>query len=510
LDTEPGSIYVDAQNPQASDGNPGTADLPLKTISKAAEKGLSKIQEGIATTIWILPGTYRERVFLQPDATAAAALTFRATEFGKAILSGSDVWTGWQKSGAIYSHPWPYKFGSPCPAGWPPSVCPTELGKRREMIFVNGQALAQVLSQNQMKETTFYVDEQGQKVYIWPPAGTAMDTATVEVAVRGSLFMADGATDLTIRGLVFQHSTDAIDDSAVTFSNGANILIEDSVFQWNNWSGLDLCCSVNVTLRRTVANHNGGRGMSAWHLKTVLYEDVETSYNNWRGALGGFTGWTVAGFKGMGIHNGTFRRHRAVNNQTGGLWFDTDNVNVRVEDSFLCRNRGDVTIEASQGPVAIVGTTICQNQEYGLIAAWSQNVTLQQTILYGNGASQIAVAATTDVDEMVTNWETGQSMLVKARDWTLTCNAVAGKSSSESALQTPNWDFFLQSLTSTKNLWWNPPVAIDFWVDTQGMNLGGWQSLTGQDADSIHADPKFTDPNNDDFTPHPGSPWPLC
>jgi len=378
------------------------------------------------------------------------------------------------------------------------------------MIFVNGQPLSQVLSQSQLRDATFYVDEQGQVVYVWPASGTDMDTATVEVAVRGSVFVADGLTNLTIRGLVFQHSADAIDDSAVTFNNGANILIEDSVLRWNNWGGLDLCCSTNVTVRRSVANYNGGRGMSAWHLKTVLYEDVETSYNNWRGASGGFTGWSVAGFKGMGVHDGIFRRHRAVSNQTSGFWLDTDNANIRVEGSFWCRNQGGAAIEGSQGPIVIVRTTICQNGTYGIIAAWSQNVTLQESILYGNSATQIAIATTDDIDEMVQNWETGQSMLVRARDWTLTCNAVAGRDSTQSALQTPNWSFFLQSLTSTRNLWWNPPVATDFWVDTQGMALSGWQSLTGQDANSIHADPRFTDPNNDNFTPQPGSPWPLC
>ena len=250
--------------------------------------------------------------------------------------------------------------------------------------------------------------------------------------------------------------------------------------------------------------------MSAWHLKTVLYEDVDTSYNNWRGASGGFTGWAVAGFKGMGIHGGIFRRHRSVSNQTSAFWLDTDNANIRVEGSFWCRNQGGAAFEASQGPITIVRTTICQNGTYGIIAAWSQNVTLQESILYGNRDTQIAIAATDEIDEVVRNWETGQSMLVRARDWTLTCNAVTGRDSTQSALQSPNWTFFLRSLTSTRNLWWNPQVATDFWVDAQGMNLSGWQSLTGQDANSIHADPRFTDPNNDNFTPQSGSPWPLC
>jgi hypothetical protein len=73
-------------------------------------------------------------------------------------------------------------------------------------------------------------------------------------------------------------------------------------------------------------------------VKTLLFEDNETSANNWRGAMGKFYGWAVAGVKSMRVHDGIYRRHRSVDNLTRGMWFDYDNVNIEVDNAILCSN----------------------------------------------------------------------------------------------------------------------------------------------------------------------------
>ena len=73
-----------------------------------------------------------------------------------------------------------------------PGLAAEDIVRRREMIFVNDFALSQVLAQGQLKEGTFFVNESSDKVYIFPPAGTDMTRATVEVATRPSVLLVKG------------------------------------------------------------------------------------------------------------------------------------------------------------------------------------------------------------------------------------------------------------------------------------------------------------------------------
>jgi len=83
---------------QASDSNLGTESLPLKTISRAATVVMESGRGGIGTKVLVYPGVYRESV--KVDSQGTAPIVFEAKEKGKAIISGSEVWTGWQQQGS--------------------------------------------------------------------------------------------------------------------------------------------------------------------------------------------------------------------------------------------------------------------------------------------------------------------------------------------------------------------------------------------------------------------------
>src|SRR5215469_15968740 len=177
-------LYVNTRT--GSDTNAGTSAKPLKTIGAAAAIAETNNRKNVGTKVVIMPGTYRETVSLQAtgkDTTAPE--TFEAQTNGTVIVSGGDVWTGWQASSTnskVFVHAWPYQWGL-CPAAL---SGPTEqaIVRRREMIFVNGRALTQVLAVNQLQPGTFFVDETHGQVSIEPEAGTNLGTSTVEVAVR--------------------------------------------------------------------------------------------------------------------------------------------------------------------------------------------------------------------------------------------------------------------------------------------------------------------------------------
>src|SRR2546430_16716282 len=54
---ETATLYVEAI--KGSDSNPGTSQLPLKTVGAAATKAISNNQSGVGTKVIIRPGTYR-------------------------------------------------------------------------------------------------------------------------------------------------------------------------------------------------------------------------------------------------------------------------------------------------------------------------------------------------------------------------------------------------------------------------------------------------------------------
>jgi parallel beta helix pectate lyase-like protein len=503
-------IHVNAQSPSASDSNPGTETLPVKTIGRAALLSTLDNARGIPVTVLVHPGVYREGIALPPGGTNAP-LTFRGTEIGKAVISGSDVWTGWIRRGrGAYGHSWPYTWGlAPVPPGWPTLQA---IVRRKEMVFVNGELLTQAMDPGGGSEGAFYVDEVAHLLYIWPKQGADPNRTIVEVAVRDVLFSAVNRANVTLHGLVFQHAATPLDGSAVGFDGMTGLTIEDTTFRWNNWGGLNTSASTNVAVVRSVSNHNGARGMSSWKTKTLRFEDNETSFNDWRGVRGGFTGWAVAGVKLLRLHGGMIRRHKAVGNKTVGFWLDFDNEDVSVEGSFWCDNDGGAFIEASEGPITIERTIICRNRYNGILASVSQRLTVRDTVVYRNGAPQVEVNDT--ASGTVDNWETGQPITLRTQFWTLCGNAIVGSNDGRDLLSVPDWDFFQKSLRAAHNTYWNPGQTNVFSLRRPlggaALDLAGWQKISGQDAQSVFADPRFSDPGKDNFTPLPGSPWQKC
>ena len=86
-----GQYVVDQASAAASDDNPGTAEKPLKTISK----GVSMAQAG--DTVLVKAGTYREEVELTASGTAEKRITLRAAPGERVVVSGADLITGWKK-----------------------------------------------------------------------------------------------------------------------------------------------------------------------------------------------------------------------------------------------------------------------------------------------------------------------------------------------------------------------------------------------------------------------------
>ena len=494
------SIYVDGVN--GSDSNPGTKAQPLKTIGAGANMAVANNRNSIGSRVIINPATYRESVTIgHGSRSTSLPMTFEAATNGTAIVSGADVWTGWTAysgNSKIYTRSWPYNWGL-CRGD---AQAPTEqdIVMRREMLVVNSKPMTEVLSLSSMQPGTFFPNESNSTVYLWPPAGTNMSTATVEVSTRDSLFVDAGQSNFVVRGLTFEYANSCHQSSAVSVVNGAqNVLFDTDSFVWNNATGFVANGSVQkFTVQNSVASHNGQMGFGTSQVKEGLWQSDTTSYNNWRGAQGAFYSWDTGGTKFLLDHSSTFSNLTTAYNQAHGFAFDTDNRNETLNSFVSVSNMGTgFYAEKSEGPITFTNAAICgnniQNNPYlgGITLRDSGSVSLTSSSLFGNGTSQIDLIGQAG-GFLVTDWETGQVYTVLNENLKVSQSTLAGPSSyqvfSDGSLGGADWTHFVSTLNSDNNTWWAGSNKGAFTVPTPSkwtnVTLGGWQSTTTQDAHS--------------------------
>jgi hypothetical protein len=507
-------IYVDAKT--GSDKNPGTQSSPFKTIGAAVARARANNNANIGTRVIINPGTYRESLTISSDRKQTSKpMTFQAAQTGTVIISGAVQHTGWAPESGdprIYTSTWPNRWGF-CPkdAGGAPPL-EEQIVLRREMIFVNGRHMTQVLSLAEMIfPGTFFVDETRGLVYVWPPLGTNMTTADVEVATKPTLvqLLAQGKemNGIVFRGLKFQHANGCHSNTAAfhTHGNVQNLLLDHVTFRWNNAAGLFLDGKAShVTVVNTVSEHNGGSGFNAWEGKNVLWQSDIAAYNNWRGAQGAYYTWSTGGWHIFSDHNDTMISVTSKNNQSFGIHWDTDNLNIAVSSLVNSGNVFGMSIEKNGGPIAISNSKFCNNgygAQMGIAIRDSEAVNITNSTFYNNSLGHIVMMGELG-GFTITNWETRQLYSVINKSLTFTGNTIVGLAATEQMLKDgylggADWTTFVATLHSDNNTWWNAKNAMAFTVPLPrsgtAKNFSGWQSETVQDLHSRFSAPA-TDP----------------
>jgi hypothetical protein len=447
--TADATLHVSAAAIVASDANDGTEARPLRTVSEALARAVDNRRRGLSTRIVVHPGTYRESLVGTYPSTGGPGIVIEASVPGEAILSGSDVWTSWECSAAVCTHPWPYEWGFAANP-WSESVDVGPEALRREMVFVDGLHMDQRLDLSEVLEApgTFNVDEVEGRVTVHLPPGVSAGSARFEVAVRPHLMRLQGLGNLVVRGLVFQHAATPISATAVDIVDQANVTIENVVVRWSNWGGIAFK-GERFVLRDSVATNNGGHGISAYQANGLLLEGNETSFNNWRGYSGGLIGWSV-GEKFIVTRDLVIRDHLSVHNLARGLWIDWDNANVVIERLESCFNLNDgLFIEATQGPVAVIDSLLCQNGRAGIRTSATQRLELRGNVIDGNAESQIAISG--DLEVLIEDWATGRSQMLSNEAWTVLDNTVRGIASG-----------LLISTTLPRSAWYDLMLTAEF------------------------------------------------
>lgn len=523
------TLHVNPQAKNANDKNNGDAATPLKTYAGGFEKMIPLRQSGKNVRILLYPGTYRETLMAHWDEKSVssridrlpksnAQLVIEAKEKGKAIISGSNVVNNWNSKGnGLWTSSWDMDWGAPKPQDWGGPKITDEVA-RREVVFVNGKRLQQVLSADKLVPGSFYVDEKANQISVKVQPGQDLNKSTAEIGVRDRLFYGWDLSNITLRGLVFQHSTDKFSESAVSFYGYTsptaciNITLEDNVFRQNGQTGLGLTACSNTTLRRNAANDNGFSGIGGGFNRKMLMEDNETWRNSWRAYAGNYKGWATAGVKFLTADGLVVRRHKALDNQSNGFWLDTDIKNVVIENSLFAGNyENGLFLEAGGGPFLVQNNRVCKNRLNG-VSLWSaQNVQLKNNLIAYNDALHTAqktnrlwsaqilfgeLHRTYDVnfpqkksvESGLKNTNiTGNTFVSRANQW-LTA-AYFPFPAEKKAGDDKHFQEFMNGLKSNGNTWVSldskpfnfksPATATAIEYD-----FAGWKSLTKQDANS--------------------------
>lgn len=493
-------VYVNGAT--GSDTNPGTQSQPLKTIGAAATMAVNNNHSGIGTRVTINPGTYRESISLNYNKKdTSLPITFEAATNGTVIVSGATVYSAWAKYGpnpSIYTNGWTNDWGE-CPQM---TSCPYQqnIMMRKEMVAVNGTPLTQVMSLTQMLQGTFYVDQQGAQIYVWPASGTNMGTATVEAASLPVIFTIQHKSNIVVRGLTFEYANSCRGAAAVeVMGNSTNILFDSDTFQWNNGQGLSIDNpTTNFTVENSFAMHNGDSGFQESQTKNGLWQSDTTSYNNWRGAQAGYYACNVSGLHAWEAHEDTINGLTTSFNQAYGIHWDTDNANINASAINATSNLlSGLFLEKDEGPITFSNSYVCnQNSAHGvggLVLRNSEGVSLTNSVLMNNLPSQIMIIGVKGGIE-VTNWETGKTTNLVTQNFANTSNTIQGNGTSQlvfkdSYLNDSDWTNFQNTLKSSNNTWWNASNSTTpFVVPTPKAgskdSFSGWQGATLEDSSS--------------------------
>jgi parallel beta-helix repeat protein len=391
---------VNALSPAASDDNPGTPAKPWKTISRAGSA--RELQPG--DTVTIASGVYREHVKITVSGRPGRPITFEAAPGARVVIKGSEIVRGtWERVSSVSNvkEPFPNAFHL---------VWKIHLGKEYfadpdfvndyydksnwwvSQVFVNDAQPLQEIGPDRiyrndefakirqigkglgdMIDESFFFDPKDDTLYVM--MGIEPGWCCMEVGVRGRVLTAMNVHDVVFRGLEMRHNRQPGGQWPMCEVNSSQrVLMEDCKFQLSDFGGLNVSGCKDCVLRRCDFSHNGDSGLCMGGTEDCIVEDCTMSFNNYRRFS---PGWHAGGTKNIPDNKrATIRRCEvAYNINSCGIWFDTNNSDIRILDNVVHHNDScGIFFEINKGGAVIAGNLVYANHDRGIYVAGSQNV----------------------------------------------------------------------------------------------------------------------------------------
>ncbi len=502
------TFYVDGLNSASADTGPGTAVRPWKTISRAASA--KELRPG--DTVLVRSGVYRETVSISVSGGPGKPIVFAPAPGHRVVIKGSEIVKGqWSRltPADVPVEPFPFAFRR----GWK-----TKLGdeyftdarfpggyddkSRRwvSQVFLDDEQPLQMIGLDgvykadefvrmvtfghglaDMVAQSFYYDAPTQTLYL--NIGGDPEWFSIEVGVRGFALTADKVHDVIIRGFEMRHNRQPGGQwPMVSIGNCERVIVEDCQIRWADFSGFGMGQCKDCVVRRCGFTNNGCVGVGMGQTQDCIVEDCSFLYNNYRKINGD---WGVAaGMKNIpGNKRTTIRRCvAAYNTEAEGIWFDTDNEDIRILDN-ICHDNGDCGIffEINKGGGIIAGNLVFANKGRGIYISGSQKTWVVNNTLVDNSTGIVAMTRAKDEPPkdvhilnnlLIRNYITSDT-ITRGSDITL-------EQSPDPALRTELNSFSDNNIFA--NNAWTPSIRHN-WNDNN--TLAVWQKTYAQDLNSI-------------------------
>ncbi len=409
------TLYVDCQDPAASDKNDGSESAPFRTINRAA----ALAQPG--TRVLIREGIYRECVDPQMGGTDPAhMISYEAYPGEKVCIRASEPVTRFEKSSGWKLMPLPEFSGDrkDTPDGkqqqiriWTHVLDPdmfrgynpfcavniihdrlfieyaktdmTTYLNRRGCIFCDGEPLEQMPLYHMLgeKDNTYWVEANGQTVHFRLKGDEDPKDHLIEVTVREQCFAPSKPflSYIRVKGLICEHAATGApvpQRGAISSFRGHHWIVEDCTVNWANTLAIDIgneCWhheyiegqQIGWSVIRGCHIRNAGVcGIAGLFAERMLIEDNVIEGTGWQKME---LSWEAGGIKLHNSINGLIRRNVFRNTfRADHLWLDCGNENTRITSNLFLdgiEQREAIFIECTKEGVNLIDNNIIWNVE---------------------------------------------------------------------------------------------------------------------------------------------------
>jgi parallel beta-helix repeat protein len=354
------TVYV---APSGRDGGPGTAEEPLRTISRAVQIAPD------GATVMIGSGRYHEQVQVFEK-----ELHLVAAPGATVVIDGTTPMTAWSASrNGNWSAPWLSDFDRAGPpftvierpeAGWP------------EQLFIDGTALEQVGVLDDLRPGSFFHDRVGGRMWIADdPTGRLLEGSDLNWGLY--LNRAHGSS---ARGIVVQRFATRTKDMAAVRVYADDVTIDAVSVVDNARIGLSVI-GRRVHVTGVVAQRNGHLGLHGHQSADLTISSAQVHENN-RAGFDPFH--SAGGIKITESINVVVEQSSVTSNSGPGIWTDLSVTDVVIRSNFVTENtRSGIEIELSSR-IVVIDNTVRDNGEAGVWVLESSVVDVWHNAVYNN------------------------------------------------------------------------------------------------------------------------------